>query len=64
MKFELTDREVKAFNDFKQNHKCKLKKRSDKVFYTISFTSNGIGDNVKVKCSCGKKIDITDYDSW
>lgn len=32
--------------------------------HTYSFTPTGIGVVVKVVCSCGESVDLTDYDSW
>lgn len=32
--------------------------------YTYSFTPTSIGLVFKVVCSCGEKLDLTDYDSW
>jgi uncharacterized protein CbrC (UPF0167 family) len=52
----MTEKEKKAYNEFKKNH-----------YRAILLISNdsGIGTTVKVKClKCGKIKDITDYDSW
>jgi hypothetical protein len=32
--------------------------------YTWCFTSTGIGIIVTVNCSCGEKLDLTDYSTW
>lgn len=32
--------------------------------YTWSFTPTSLGTVCKVQCSCGERIDITDYDLW
>lgn len=32
--------------------------------YTWEFTSTSIGTAVVIRCSCGEKLDVTDYDSW
>ena len=32
--------------------------------YTWCFTPTSIGTVCKVECSCGEKIDVTDYDLW
>lgn len=32
--------------------------------YTWSFTPTSLGTVVTIKCSCGEKIDVTDYDDW
>jgi hypothetical protein len=32
--------------------------------YTWSFTNTSIGTVVKLKCSCGELIDLSDYDTW
>ena len=31
---------------------------------TYSFTPNGIGVAMSVRCHCGESVNITDYDSW
>jgi len=32
--------------------------------YTWEFTPTSLGIVQKVRCSCGEKIDVSDYDSW
>jgi hypothetical protein len=32
--------------------------------WTYSYTPTGLGTIVKVSCSCGGEIDLTDYDAW
>lgn len=32
--------------------------------YTWSFTSTSIGQVATLECSCGEKIDVSDYDNW
>lgn len=31
---------------------------------TYQFTPTSLGVAVSVKCACGEKADVTDYDSW
>lgn len=31
---------------------------------TYSFTPTTLGVVIKVKCACGKEIDVTDYEGW
>ncbi len=32
--------------------------------YTWEFTPTSLGIVIKIRCSCGEKLDLTDYDSW
>ncbi len=32
--------------------------------FTFEFTDTSIGTVVKVRCSCGEKVDVTNYDEW
>lgn len=32
--------------------------------FTYSFTPTGLGHVVVVSCTCGMKINITDFDNW
>ena len=32
--------------------------------YTWCFTPTNIGTVVKIKCSCGEELNLTDYDTW
>jgi hypothetical protein len=31
---------------------------------TYSFTPTSLGEVVKVKCACGKELDVSDYEGW
>lgn len=32
--------------------------------YTYEFTGTSLGQVVCVRCACGEKIDVSDYDNW
>jgi hypothetical protein len=32
--------------------------------YTWEFTSTSIGTVTNIRCSCGEKLDVTNYDDW
>jgi len=32
--------------------------------WTWSFTQTGLGCIMILKCACGEKIDLTDYENW
>jgi len=32
--------------------------------YTYEFTNTSLGQVIQVRCSCGEKIDVSDYDNW
>ncbi len=64
--FDLSKKEEEAYNDWFQEHKqeCWLYKKGTPRLNTFSFTPTGIGCCVEVECSCGEKINVTDYESW
>lgn len=57
--------QLKKLSEFESNHKCSMR------YYgaiggalTYSFTPTTLGVVIKVKCACGKEIDVTDYEGW
>jgi len=32
--------------------------------YTWCYTSTSIGTVIRVECSCGESLDVSDYDLW
>lgn len=62
--FSLSKIEEEAFNEWWKEHKHKCKDKPYERHITFSFTPTGIGSIIVAKCSCGKKIDITDVDCW
>ena len=60
--FTISDKEEECIKKWKDKHKkvCKQKNR----LFSYTFTPTGIGDSIEVKCSCGKRFDATDVDSW
>jgi hypothetical protein len=34
------------------------------IAYTWCFTPTEIGTVIKIKCSCGEELDLTNYDTW
>jgi hypothetical protein len=72
MIFELTEDESKKAREFFKNHKCSIgldeygfkKMGAIGGGETYSFTPTGLGNIIEVKCTCGKKLDLTDTDSW
>ena len=64
MSFELNDIESARYKRWTQNHE-KVCPPNRGTTYSVTFTPNGIGVGVSIKCSkCGKSKDITDYDCW
>lgn len=58
MTFELTDKEIEKYEEWKRRHGCK-------GTHTFLFIMSGIGVGVKLRCSCGPiEYDLTDYGSW
>lgn len=67
MNFKLTDDEVIKYQDWLKEHnkKCPISYEGaigGKI--TFQFTTTGIGLIIKVICSCGEELDLTDIDSW
>ena len=79
MMFVIYGTELKRVRDFQKKHKCSLPDASRKVRkltgrkkkqgaiggqYSYRFVPTSLGVGVYVKCACGKKENVTDYDSW
>lgn len=60
--FDLSERDEEKLDAWLIKHKKKCKKPYP--FLTYRFTPTGIGTIIKVKCSCGKEIDLTDTSTW
>ena len=65
MKFELNEKEEKAYHKF-WKHKCKMKGKGGAIGgrISISFSPTGLGHCVVMSCICGKAKNITDFGSW
>ena len=62
MKFEISDKELEKYNEWKEKIKDLY---GEYGLITFSFTPNGIGSGITVKSHLtGLEIDITDIDSW
>ncbi len=68
MKFELTGDQEINYLIWKVEHDkiCSLKDKDGTIGGRISFVFNptGVGVGVDVKCGCGEKLDLTNYDEW
>ena len=70
--FFLKESQIKQAYDWISNHDCSIsldengQKKTGAIGGEITwcFTPTTIGDVQKVKCACGKEIDITLYDLW
>ena len=64
--FKMNDVETKKFNEWYGDHTktCEMKKRGRNRWITYSFTPNGFGISIRISCTCGKGIDVSDIDSW
>lgn len=61
--FTLTHKELLKIDAWKLKHNHNYKAAIGGQF-TYCFTPTGIGVIVKVKCDCGKEIDISSYKDW
>ena len=62
MNFVTTPKMDLAIRSWAASHVCKNRGLSSTLTYR--FTPVGIGTVVKIKCTCGKKLDVTDYTIW
>ena len=64
--FELDKKQSEDFEIWNNKHQCKLKENCGAIGgrLTFSFTPNGLGVITVVKCACGEKIDLSDYENW
>ena len=70
--FYLTTREMEKIREWDDEHRktCPIIKDTNRHSgilgrrLVFQFTSTGIGSIIKVKCTCGEEIDITDVSTW
>lgn len=66
MTFTLTEEELKKVSEWRnKGHNCKLTNVGaigGKLTYC--FTPTGLGVIFEVKCACGEKLNLTNYDEW
>ena len=65
MIFEIKERDFIKVSNWNKNHKCTIPYSGalgGKLTYT--FTPTNIDTIIKVKCACGKELDLTDYTNW
>jgi len=63
--FKLTDEQFILAHEFRINHECPISNSSTiggRISY--EFTPTGLGIIEVVKCTCGSKLDLTDYNTW
>jgi hypothetical protein len=57
--FNISKDEDKKLKKWQEKHRKKCKR-----LLTYCFTPTGIGNIIKVRCDCGKELDLTDVSSW
>lgn len=65
--FKLTHEEEEKLNKWNDIHKEVCTITDEGAIggrITFEFTPTGLGDVVKVRCACGAKIDLTEYEKW
>lgn len=62
IEFNLSQKQEKKYNKWSIKHKCKDLNQTNHQFRFKYI--GGLGYSVKVKCSCGKKINLTDVETW
>lgn len=63
MTFTIPEEVIPILNEWLENHECKFRNTLTTIGekYTYSFTPTGVGTFIKVKCACGKSIDLSEY---
>jgi len=61
MKFEISTDNMDEAYKWYANHDCEI---LGKTHIQFMFTPLGIGYGASVKCSCGKRLNLTEYDKW
>lgn len=59
--FEVTESQQVKLDKWKKSHRCNSKVKSLRYIFEIA---PGLGYGLNVECSCGKKIELTEYDKW
>lgn len=71
--FYLTPKEILKGHNWQKAHDAEKHIPPGKTYrysgaiggaYTWCFTPTSIGTIASIRCSCGEKLDITDYDEW
>ena len=62
MEFKLSEVEEKAYRKWDEEHQRHCSE--DKSSRSFEFFPTSIGCAIKVNCTCGRSIDVTDLDSW
>jgi hypothetical protein len=65
IQYKLDKEQIRKISEWEYNHNCVIKNLGaigGKL--TFSFTPTNLGIVTKVKCCCGKEIDLTDYEDW
>jgi hypothetical protein len=68
MTFKLYGKELETYRQWYKLHKCEFTKPGSTGAIggrlTYSFTPTSLGSAVTIKCACGEKINVTDYENW
>lgn len=67
MIFELDKEQTNKFLMWNKSHKCKFRDNYEGAIggrLTFSFTQTSLGIITTIECTCGEKIDVTDYEVW
>jgi len=70
--FSLTPEQVEKYLAWNEAHKAECPFFDGHTYATGSiggrvsfeFSSTGLGTVTRAKCSCGKEIDLSDYENW
>ena len=70
MSFELSDKELASFNEWREQHDKTCPHAKGEGLgaiggrFTYSFTPTGLGVVTEIKCACGGEVNVTNVDDW
>jgi hypothetical protein len=62
--FAVDEEQLKKLNEFREKHWRCGSKAAIGGAVTYEFTPTSLGVVVVIKCHCGAKLDVSDYQDW
>ena len=62
----LDETQTKMLNEWNEKHFCEFKDYSSAIGgrLTYCYTPTSLGMIIVIRCECGDKIDVTNYENW
>ena len=66
LNFVVCDKDTEKSKEWQEEHKkvCHVDVGAIGGRFTWSFTQTGLGCITVLKCACGEKLNLTDFESW